>query len=107
MIHITLKYWGQIKQAAGVSSEMIELDDPVSIRSLLTALASRHGGDLARHLIDDKGEVHPSLLVVIGDDQVDAKSDRELEDGQTVTLLPPIAGGVPALRFVRRRSAHD
>ena len=93
MINIHVKFWGQIKQAAGLAAEDIELADSPTLRSLLDALVVKHGEQLSKHLLDETGSVRSSLLIVIDNEQVDTSSNAELRDGQTVTLRPPSAGG--------------
>ena len=92
-MNIDVRYFGQLKRAAGTASESVELGRGARLVALLEALAARHGDELRRQLFDDSGRPRPSLLVVSGDQQVASDSDRELADGESITLLPPIAGG--------------
>ncbi|MEM7234535.1 MAG: MoaD/ThiS family protein [Planctomycetota bacterium] len=92
-MNIRVKYWGQIKQAAGVADDDVDVDAPCTIRSVLDAVVAKRGDDVAKHLLDDSGSIRPSLLVVVDEEQIPPNSEKELEEGTTITLLPPIAGG--------------
>src|SRR5262249_13619867 len=58
-------------------------------------LARRHGGSLSALLLTATGQLQPTILTFIGDDQ--ANRDAVLRDGDIVTLLTPIAGGQQTL----------
>ena len=45
------------------------------------------------HAREEQGQVQPSLLVVVDEEQIPPNSEQELKEGTTITLLPPIAGG--------------
>lgn len=92
-MQITILYAAQAKQAAGISRETLELPPPVRVGDLLPGLARRHGEALGRLLLTDKGTPQPALLVFVGDEQVVPDSPRELQPGDVLTILPPIAGG--------------
>ncbi len=88
---VRVRYLAQFKQAAGVADEVVELPAPARVRALLLHLAGLHGEPLGRRLLDGAGQVQPTILIFLGDEQ--AGLDDELRDGAEVTLLSPIAGG--------------
>lgn len=90
---VTVKYAAQARQAAGVASEEIELDGPVSVPDLVVRLARRHGADFRRFALDAQGRPHKSLLVAIGCDQVCPGDPRMVASGDVVTIMTPISGG--------------
>ena len=92
-MHITIEYAAQAKQAAGTDREHLELALPQTVRDLLPQLARRHGEALGRLLLTEDGEPQPALLVFIGDEQVPPDGRRELNPGDVLTIMPPIAGG--------------
>lgn len=89
---IQVEYVAQIKEAAGVSGEAVSLAAGASVLELLQAVAKAHER-LGGLLLDPTGAVRPSALVFIGDEQYDAAEPRPLRDGDTVTLMSPLAGG--------------
>ena len=90
---ITVKYHAQARQAAGAASEEVELPFGGRVRDLAPLLAARHGGALRAMLITDDGRPHPSVLLFLGDEQVDPESNRPLCADDVVEFLTPIAGG--------------
>lgn len=92
-MRISVHYMAQLRQAAGKSQEEIELAEPCSLEALLLQLADARGGVLGRFLRDDRGRVPATLLVFVGETQVDPSEERLLRDGDRITFLTPIAGG--------------
>jgi molybdopterin converting factor small subunit len=92
-MHITIEYVAQAKQAAGTGRECLELTPPQTVPDLLAHLARRHGEALGRLLLTEDGEPQPALLLIVGDEQVPPDDRRELQPGDVLTILPPIAGG--------------
>lgn len=90
---ITVYYLAQLKQAAGRAAEVVEADGPCSVLDLVRRLAERHGDGLRRLLFAADGTVQPTNLFFLGDVQVRQPADIQLKDGDSVTVLSPIAGG--------------
>lgn len=90
---VTVKYLAQAREAAGRSSEVVELDGPTTLHDLVVLLARAHGAAFARLALDASGCPHASLLVAIGDEQVRPGDARKLAAGETVTIMTPISGG--------------
>lgn len=90
-IHVV--YVAQLKSVRGVEQETLEMDGTPSVREVLDHLAGCNGPELRDMLLTGEGRVRPSLLLFAGDRQVDPESPEPLTDGQTLTLLSPMAGG--------------
>ena len=90
---VTVRFFGQVRQAAGKDSEILEIDPATTPRAVVQRLAESSGEPLRSHLLGDDGEVRSSLVLVIGDEQVDLDTTSPLADGDELTILPPIAGG--------------
>ena len=90
---VTVEYAAQVKQAAGVGSETIELNDGCSVQELVSRVAELHGEPLKRLILDAGGKLHPSILLFVGDDQVRSDSQVTLHESDVVTLLSPVSGG--------------
>jgi sulfur-carrier protein len=76
---VTVRYWAGARAAAGVDQESVEAD---RISTLRTALVREHAAlepvlDVASLLVDGQA----------------ATEAGPLEEGQTVEVLPPFAGG--------------
>jgi molybdopterin converting factor small subunit len=90
---IRVDYVAQLKDAAGRADEVVELADGTNLQDLIRQVAARRGERLAGLLLDDGGELRPSALVFVGDDQIEWHDACPLHDGATVTLMSPLAGG--------------
>jgi molybdopterin converting factor small subunit len=89
---ITVRYKTQVKRAAGIAGEVVDVDGG-SLQQLLQHLAARHGDAFRQLLVRDDGALQESILVFVGERQVVASSAIPLRDGDVVTLLAPMAGG--------------
>jgi molybdopterin converting factor small subunit len=90
---ITIHYMAQLKHAAGRASEQVELDAPCKVLELVRRVADRHGDSLRRLLLDTAGAPQPTNLFFLGDSQIQPSDSLQLQDGDVVTVLSPIAGG--------------
>lgn len=79
MTIVTVRYWAGARAAAGVDQESVEADRVAELR---TALVREHAA------LEPVLEV-ASLLV----DGHTVSEDVPLEEGTTVEVLPPFAGG--------------
>ncbi len=92
-MNVTVEYAAQLKRAAGIASETIEIDVPCTLQDLISNLANKHDDSLRNLLFDSDGNLQRSILVFVGDHQVRWDEQLELKDSDVVTLLPPISGG--------------
>jgi MoaD family protein len=91
---LRVKYTAQLRSILQCSGDEIDLPAASSLAELLQQVAERHpAGRL--HLLNDAGQAQASLLVVVNDGAVSARdaASVQLREGDTVLLLPPIAGG--------------
>ena len=86
-VRVTVLYFAAAREAAGTSSETVELPDGADVAALSAALAARHPG-LARIL--------PRCRVAV--DQEFAPSDLRIGDGAEIAVIPPVSGGAAAIR---------
>jgi molybdopterin converting factor small subunit len=92
-MRVSVRYMAQLRTAAGVAGETVEIDGPCTAADLAARLAARHGEALRRLLLGTDSRLSPIILVFVNDAQVGAGDSGPLQDGDTVTLLSPIAGG--------------
>src|SRR5262249_27253150 len=90
---ITVRFMAQAKQAAGVASEMIEAPWPCSAAELVRLLVDRHGAALRGLLLGSGDQLQSTILMFVNDEQVFSGDRVELQPGDDVTFLSPIAGG--------------
>jgi molybdopterin converting factor small subunit len=91
-VRVSVRYMAQLRLAAGMAVEPVELDRPCSMGELLTHLAQRHGSPFRDLLVDAGGAPHAGVLLFVGAEQVDLEQ-ATLRDGDVVTVLTPMAGG--------------
>lgn len=92
-MHVVIHYLAQVKQAAGVASESVELDLGATVQQLVRRVVERHGASFQRLLLDGAGELHSSILLFVGQTQVSWEPPQQLKDNDELTLLAPMAGG--------------
>jgi len=90
---ITVEYTAHLKRATGTGSEEVQLPQHSTVLEVIETLLERHGEEFRAHLLDSEGNIHPSLVIAVNDEQVFLESARKLSDGDTVVLLAAIAGG--------------
>ncbi len=90
-MRVTVHYMAQIKRAAGCSSEDIEAAEALTLRAFLQTLGAQRGSAFRELLLDDANEPRKSLLFFVGDEHADLTNS--LHDGDTITILAPMAGG--------------
>ncbi|WBB82180.1 MoaD family protein [Micromonospora sp. WMMD882] len=78
-----------------------------TLADLLNDLDSRHGGLRAR-LVTETGTLHRFVNVYVNDEDVRflGALDAKLSDGDTVTILPAVAGGALGFAALAAMSGH-
>ena len=92
-MRITVEYAAQIKRAAGRASETFEWETSCTVQDVLHGIVRRHGEPLGSLLFHENGQLHPSILLFVGDSQIRWESACELQDRDVLTILSPISGG--------------
>jgi len=92
---LRVQYTAQLRTAIGCAEEEVELPEGSSLAVLLDHLANLRGHEAAKHLLNPAGDAPHSLLVIVNDAAKPASLARTtvLRPGDTISLLPPIAGG--------------
>ena len=90
---VTINYTGQLKAAIGAGLEDLEVDIACPLSRLIQEIASQHGDTVKQILLDTDGAVHQALMRVVNDVQSRPGEEVTLQDGDTITLIPPISGG--------------
>lgn len=86
---VTLRYYGHLRQLTGTESEAVAA---AGVHDALRAAAARHGQAFAGIVLDASGAVGPGVIVLVNDEPIGG-TPRPLVDGDTVSLIPVIAGG--------------
>lgn len=89
---VTIRVPTTLRTLTGGESE-VEVD-PGTVESVFSSLESRHPGFVER-LLDDDGKLRRFVNVFVSDDDVRFLDglDTEVPDGETVSIVPAVAGG--------------
>lgn len=83
--------------------DSVEFDDARTVADALDSLTSRFA-DLRRHLYADNGRLRSFVNIYVNDEDIRYldKDRTPLKDGDTISIIPSIAGGSPV-----RLSCHS
>lgn len=90
---VTLEYTAQLRRAAGVRRQELEVPEASRISAVLRHAALLHGQEFERVVFTREGKLQSALLVFCGERQVHLADDPVLESGAAVTVMSPISGG--------------
>ncbi len=88
---VEVSYVAQVRSAAGVGAETVELPAAATAGELAAKVADAHGQTLRGLLLDADGQVRKTILVFINNRQ--SGSATPLKDNDRVTFLSPLSGG--------------
>jgi molybdopterin synthase sulfur carrier subunit len=79
---------------AGAGGAPSVTGDGATVGELFEALIAQHPG-LRDHLLDPDGQLHKFVNVYVNDDDIRYmhQLDTKIGDGDTVSILPAVAGG--------------
>lgn len=85
---ITVRYWASARSAAGVESDALPVDGPITLADVVSRAIGLHPGTRL-------GDVLHVCSVLLGDRPVATEdpADVEVPPGSSVEFLPPFAGG--------------
>lgn len=89
---VTVRIPAQLRPLAGGTGEVPV--EATTVREAIEALDKAHPG-LGERLLDDKGELRRFVNLFVADEDVRFLDglDTKLDDGQTVSVVPAVAGG--------------
>ena len=90
---VTIEYFGQLRQAAIAASEVMNVPDGATAQDAVRMAGSKYGGAFEQIVMGDRGEIRPSLMVVVNDQPITKARPYPLKDGDRIALIAAIAGG--------------
>ncbi|HUQ68870.1 MAG TPA: MoaD/ThiS family protein [Planctomycetaceae bacterium] len=92
---IRVCYVAQARKVAGTSDDVVPWRAGLTLSALLDELAAARGPDFRTFLFRSDGRLQATLLIAINDQPVPRGSAETtiLNDGDVVTMIPPVAGG--------------
>lgn len=92
-VNVTVEYAAQVKKAAGVAAETLDVPESSTAQDVVRQVADAHGEVLSELILDGEGRLHPSILLFVGDDQIAWDAPLPLQNRDVVTILSPVSGG--------------
>jgi molybdopterin converting factor small subunit len=92
-MQVNVRVSGQLRAALGAASIELTIGAGSSAADAVRQLADGRDAAVRAALLRDDGEIQPTLVIAVGSDQVADAATLALQEGDTVTILPPISGG--------------
>ena len=91
---LELRFFATFREAVGQKTLEREFEDGATVGDVLLTLESAYDG-LEGKLIDDEGNLQPNLNILKNGREVLHMEGTEtvMEDGDTLSVFPPVAGG--------------
>ena len=83
-VRVTVRYFAAARAAAGTDHELLTVDEPATVGSVLSRAAEHHGPELALVL--------RRCSFLLGEIAVNG-TETPVADGDCLDVLPPFAGG--------------
>lgn len=90
---INIKYFAQVKKEAGKGSETLEFETGIDLQKCIKILSTQHTKSFYEILYDASGMYRDSVILIINNDQVRYAENPELNVGDELMIMSPIAGG--------------
>lgn len=94
-MHLECRFFATYRAAVGQKSLEREFPDGATVAEVLADLEGEYP-DLEAQLLDEDGAIRPQLSILKNGRDVThmAGGETPLEDGDTLSVFPPVAGGV-------------
>jgi len=92
-MNIQIEFLAQLGVVAGDRRRALEVPQACSAQDAIRAALAGDNGELRDLILTEEGGLRNSLLVFVGDEQLDWERPKPLQPGETIVLAPPIAGG--------------
>jgi molybdopterin synthase sulfur carrier subunit len=91
---LELRFFATFREAVGQKELEREFNDGSTVGDVLTTLETEYNG-MEGQLLDDEGELQPNLNILKNGREVLHMEglDTVMEDGDTLSVFPPVAGG--------------
>lgn len=90
---VDVKIPAQLRELVG-GENVLKVDDAANLRELLQAMGEEHP-QLTERIMDEGGDLRRFINVYVGDEDVRFLDglDTKIPSGETVSILPAVAGG--------------
>ncbi|WP_336135480.1 ubiquitin-like small modifier protein 1 [Natronomonas amylolytica] len=93
-MELELRFFATFRAAVGQKTVDWEADDDATIGDVLLSIEEEYP-ELVGELLDEDGDIQPQLTVLKNGREVVhlGGTETELDDGDRVSVFPPVAGG--------------
>lgn len=91
-MQITIQLLGQARQLSASDRMVVEVAEGASVDDLIPLLLTEASNPLRDLLSDDSG-LRRSVMAILREETVDPSRGDLLQDGDELSLLPPMSGG--------------
>jgi molybdopterin synthase sulfur carrier subunit len=94
-MEVDVKFYAMLREATGKKSETVELPEKSSVGGLIDLLVERYGDRFGYYIYDGQKRVRDYISFMLNGVNVNSLNgfDSLLNDGDVVSLLPPLGGG--------------
>ena len=94
-MEITVHYFTVLRKLTGKRQEKIKIKEDSSFKDMLAVLVEKYGEGFERYVSPSKGKKGLQLVLLINNQDSNQLNGLKaaLHDGDTVSLILPIAGG--------------
>ena len=91
---VTLSATGPLKHMVSSGGLVLDLREGSRVRDALSAASAQLGEEATSRLFQDEGGLRAGVVVVVNDELIRRSGgDKELSDGDELTIMMPVAGG--------------
>ena len=92
-MQITVTFFGQARQLAGVDRRVVDVDDDATVTDVVTAATQDRPQAVRKLLFAEDGALRRSILVPVNGTVVDTTAKGALQDNDEVAIYTALAGG--------------
>ncbi|MCW1296621.1 MAG: MoaD family protein [Candidatus Parvarchaeota archaeon] len=88
---IKVMYFTFIRERIGKREEIFEIEGKVDVLDFIEKYVIRKHPEISEYLINEKGRINERFAIFRNGRA--SKIEEVLEDGDTISILPPVGGG--------------
>ena len=93
-VKVNFSATGPLKHMVSPDGLVLDLRDGARVKDALAVASTQLGDEATSRLFHDEGDLRPGVVVVVNDELIRRSGgDRELQDGDELTIMMPVAGG--------------
>lgn len=96
VINVEVTFLGVFQRLSGKKSFQMKLEEPATVKKLVTALTETFSPEFKQALVDPQlGDPRPNTLILVGGKEVNVLQglETEVKDAEEIVLLPVVHGG--------------